>query len=256
MITLLDYGAGNVRSVINAVEKLGEKVQTALSGDGIASAEKLIFPGVGSFGSMMRMLRKKGFVAPLKDYLNSDRPFFGICLGMHALFERSSEAPDEKGLGIIPGIVKRFDIDLSVPHIGWNGIKIKKDSRIFDGMRGDEKFYFVHSFHAVVEDDSSVLATTDYGTEFVSAVQTGSVTATQFHPEKSGKNGLALLKNFIDPGSKKSLPTENIGQDKTFKKNYSVSGCKGRRRRGTCRHQGKELRRKGNGKSKKLRETC
>ena len=206
MITLLDYGAGNVRSVINAVEKLGETVRVATSGRDIVSAEKLIFPGVGSFGSMMRMLKKRDFLAPLTDYLKSDRPFFGICLGMHVLFEASQEAPDEKGLGLMPGLVKRFDGDLPVPHIGWNGVNIKKSSGLFNGLKGDERFYFVHSFHVVPTDESVILGTTDYGAEFVSAVQRGSITATQFHPEKSGKNGLALLKNFIGPGEKKGLP--------------------------------------------------
>ena len=206
MITLLDYGAGNVRSIINAVEKLGETIRVATSGEEIVSAEKLIFPGVGSFGSMMRMLRKKGFLGPLTDYLQSDRPFFGICLGMHVLFQASQEAPEEKGLGLIPGVVKRFDVDLPVPHIGWNGVNIKKSSGLFNGLKGDEKFYFVHSFHVVPTDASAVLATTDYGAEFVSAVQTGSITATQFHPEKSGEHGLTLLKNFIEPDGKKSLP--------------------------------------------------
>jgi len=199
MITLLDYGAGNVRSVINAIQSLGGRVKVVSDIADILSAEKLVFPGVGNFGSMMRILYQKNYVDPLKDYLNSGRPFFGICLGMHALFEKSEEAPDTGGLAFFPGRVKKFDIDLSVPHIGWNGINIKKPSRIFNGLRGDEKFYFVHSFYVEPEDDSVILTTTNYGLEFVSAIQKNHITATQYHPEKSGATGIKLLKNFIQP---------------------------------------------------------
>ena len=167
----------------------------------ILSAQKLIFPGVGNFGSMMRILYQKQYVDPLKDYLRSGRPFFGICLGLHALFEKSEEAPDIKGLGFFSGQVKKFDIDLSVPHIGWNGVNIKKPNQIFNRLRGDEKFYFVHSFYVEPEDDPVVLTTTNYGIEFVSSIQKGSITATQFHPEKSGNAGIKLLKNFIQSPS-------------------------------------------------------
>ncbi len=198
MITLLDYGAGNVRSVINAIEKLGEAVRVATSVDDIRSAEKLVFPGVGSFGSMMHIMDQKKYTQALNDFLLTGRPFLGICLGLHALFERSEEAPDVKGLGIIPGFVKKFDIDLSVPHIGWNGISVKKESGLFAGLGQSEKFYFVHSYYVVTEDESAVLTTTNYGVEFVSGIQKDNVTATQFHPEKSGKAGLLVLKNFLE----------------------------------------------------------
>ncbi len=206
MITLLDYGAGNVRSVINAIESLGENVIVVSEIDDILSAEKLVFPGVGNFENMMRILNKKNYVDALKDYLLSDRPFLGICLGLHALFERSEEAPDTEGLGLISGHVKRFEIDLSVPHIGWNGINIRKPSQVFNGLSGDEKFYFVHSFHVVSEDNSVVLTTTNYDLEFVSSIQKGNITATQFHPEKSGDAGISLLKNFLDAGNEKVTP--------------------------------------------------
>jgi glutamine amidotransferase/cyclase len=197
MITLLDYGAGNVRSVINAVESLGEEINVVAGPDDILSAEKLIFPGVGNFGSMMRILHQKSFVDPLKVYLCSGRPFFGICLGLQALFDKSEEAPELDGLGILPGCVKKFDIDLSVPHIGWNGLNIKKASRIFNGLRGDEKFYFVHSFYVESENDDVILTTTDYDVEFTSSIHHDNIIATQFHPEKSGEQGILLLKNFI-----------------------------------------------------------
>jgi glutamine amidotransferase/cyclase len=197
MITMLDYGAGNVRSVINAIEKLGERVTVAKTGKDILNAEKLLFPGVGSYGSMMSILKEKYYVEPLLAYLNSDRPFLGICLGMQALFEGSDEAPGESGLCILPGRVKRFEVPLAVPHIGWNGISVKQPSDLFCGLKGDEKFYFVHSYHVVADDSAVVLTTTDYGYSFVSAVKRGRVQGTQFHPEKSGASGLTLLENFI-----------------------------------------------------------
>jgi len=218
MITILDYGAGNVRSVINAIEKIGEKVNVADDIDDIMSAEKLVFPGVGNFGSMMRILNEKNYVAPLKDYLRSDRPFLGICLGLQALFEKSEEASEAEGLGFIPGVVKRFDIDLSVPHIGWNGINIKKASRLFNGLNGDEKFYFVHSFYVAPEDDSVVLTTTNYGLEFVSSIQKGNIIATQFHPEKSGDAGISILKNFVESNNENKVPLRVSGKTRLAKR--------------------------------------
>jgi glutamine amidotransferase/cyclase len=218
MIALLDYGAGNVRSVINAIENLGESVKVVSSGDDIVSAEKLVFPGVGNFGSMMRILEAKGYIEPLQGYLRSGRPFLGICLGLQALFEKSDEAPGQKGLGLIPGYVKRFDVDLAVPHIGWNGICIQQPSRVFNGLSGDEKFYFVHSYHVVPEDDGVVLTTTDYEYTFVSAVQQGNIVATQFHPEKSGGIGLTLLKNFLESGNEAVTPPHVLNRTQLAKR--------------------------------------
>lgn len=199
MITLLDYGAGNVRSVRNAIKKLGFSVQDVKSPADIAGAEKLIFPGVGSFGSAMARLNDLGYMEPLLAYLKADRPFLGICLGLQTLFEGSEEALGTPGLGIIKGQIKRFATrTLSVPQIGWNGINIRKPSRLFDNY-SQEKFYFVHSYRAEAIPDNAewVLTTTDYGEEFVSSVQKGNVAATQFHPEKSGQAGLTLLGNFL-----------------------------------------------------------
>jgi len=208
MITLLDYGAGNVRSVINAIESLGAKVKVVARPEDILAAEKLVFPGVGAFGSMMRILHARRFVEPLKAYLAADRPFLGICLGLQVLFEGSQEAPGIKGLGLLAGSVKRFDVDLSVPHIGWNGLNFKQPSRIFSGIEGDEKFYFVHSYHVVAADERIVLTTTDYGCEFVSSIQKGNLVATQFHPEKSAQAGLRVLRNFLDDSTPTSLPVK------------------------------------------------
>ena len=198
-ITLLDYGAGNVRSVRNAIRKIGFTVRDAVSPADIINAQKLVFPGVGSFGSAMTRLRELGFAAPLVDYIKGNRPFLGICLGLQTLFAGSEESPGVEGLGIIPGVIGRFDTnDLSVPHIGWNGINIRKDSPLFEGYDG-ENLYFVHSYRAAISPEAAdwVLTTTNYGEEFVSAVQMGNVCACQFHPEKSGTAGLAILENFL-----------------------------------------------------------
>lgn len=199
MITLLDYGAGNVRSVRNAIRQLGFEVRDAVSADDIMNAEKLIFPGVGSFGLVMSQLQKDGYVEPLIRRILDNRPFLGICVALQALFEGSSESPGVSGLGILKGQVKRFSTpDLSVPQIGWNGIKLHKTCSLFKDYQG-EKLYFVHSYHGCVEDVSEdwKLATSDYGEEFISAVCQGNVAAFQFHPEKSGMAGLSLLRRFL-----------------------------------------------------------
>lgn len=197
MITLLDYGAGNVRSVINAIEGLGETIRLVNRPEDIDQAERLVFPGVGNFGSLMYTLRQKGLRDPLIRYLRANRPFLGICIALQALFEASEEAPDEPGLGILPGRVQRFRTELAVPHIGWNGLKFHQASTLFHGLRGDEKFYFVHSYHAVAENPEDILTSTDYSYNFISAVQRGNMAATQFHPEKSGPAGLKILENFL-----------------------------------------------------------
>jgi len=201
-ITLLDYGAGNVRSVRNAIRKLGYAVKDVRRPSDIETADKLVFPGVGSFGSAMERLRAEGYAEPLIRYLRADRPFLGICLGLQTLFEGSEESPGVPGLGLIPGLVRRFDpARFPVPQIGWNGIKPRKASALFAGYRG-ERLYFVHSFHAPLSDRAAdwTLATTDYGVEYPSAVQKGNVAAVQFHPEKSGEAGLRILANFLAAG--------------------------------------------------------
>ncbi len=213
-VMLLDYGAGNVRSVTNALQKLDCTVKTVSSAEDIVSAERLVFPGVGDFGSMMAALETKGFIDPLQRFLASGRPFLGICLGLQALFDESEEAPGVKGLGFLPGKVKRFGPGLSVPHIGWNGIIPRQSSPLFEGLDGTEKFYFVHSFYVVPSDPHVALTATDYGCCFVSAIQKGNVRALQFHPEKSGDTGLKVLHNFLaaDGSGGNVMPASVLGK--------------------------------------------
>lgn len=199
MISLLDYGAGNVRSLRNAINRLGFELTDIERPDDILKAKRLVFPGVGSFGAAMQRLHALGYVEPLKEYLEAGRPFLGICIGLQCLFEGSEESPGVEGLGLIPGMIRRFEAGtLSVPHMGWNGVRLERESPLFDGYGGD-KFYFVHSYHSVPEPANANwrLARSDYGCEFMSAVQKGGVAAVQFHPEKSGEAGLRLLDQFL-----------------------------------------------------------
>ena len=199
MISLLDYGAGNVRSVRNAIQALGFTVTDIACPDDILRAERLIFPGVGAFGAAMERLQRLGYVEPLKEYLAANRPFFGICIGLQVLFEGSEESPGVAGLGFIPGQIKRFATsELSVPHMGWNDVRLVRESPLFANYR-DEKLYFVHSYCAAPTPENAEwqLALTDYGAPFLSAVQRGNIAAVQFHPEKSGAVGLQLLRQFL-----------------------------------------------------------
>jgi glutamine amidotransferase/cyclase len=199
MISLLDYGAGNVRSLRNAIAYLGYRLVDIERPADILKAERLIFPGVGAFGAAMERLKRLGYVGPLREYLAADRPFLGICIGLQSLFEGSEESPGVAGLGLIPGLVERFPHgELAVPHMGWNGLRPLRGSALLDGV-DDGKFYFVHSYHARRTPDNAdwVLAETDYGVPFVSAVQRGRIAAVQFHPEKSGRLGLEVLRRFL-----------------------------------------------------------
>ena len=225
MITLLDYGAGNVRSVRNAIKKLGYTVRDVESAADILQAERLIFPGVGSYGSVMERLQRDGFVEPLIERIRSDKPFLGICVALQALFEGSEESPGVAGLSILKGQVKRFrEGALSVPQIGWNGVNLHKTSPLFASYQG-EKLYFVHSYRATLmeEDQDWLLATTDYGEEFVSGVELGQVAALQFHPEKSGKVGLAILEKYLQERATGPL---QVSSRKTAEKEAETSIAK------------------------------
>jgi len=204
-VTVLDYGAGNVRSLKNAIRAAGHSVKDVTCADDILSAEVLVFPGVGNFRAAMEFLNASGYVEPLQEYIAANRRFLGICLGMQTLFEGSEECPELKGLGVIKGKVAKFPSEeVVVPHIGWNGVTAWKRSALFSSLPvalEEAKVYFVHSFRAIKTDKNAgwVLSTTNYGDlEFVSAVQKGNVMATQFHPEKSGAVGIAILKGFLE----------------------------------------------------------
>lgn len=199
MIAIIDYGAGNLHSVKNALDFLGAESIITSSAEEILNADKVILPGVGAFGDAMASLEKRGLVDVIKKAAKSGKPFLGICLGMQLLFTESEESPGVLGLDIFKGRIVRIpDRGLKIPHIGWNDIKLKKDSKIL-GNLGDEPFvYFVHSYYLQADDEAVVSAYTEYGEKLDVAVEQDNIFATQFHPEKSGKTGLKILKNFIE----------------------------------------------------------
>ncbi len=199
MIAIIDYGAGNLHSVKNALDFLGADNIVTGNKEEILNADKVILPGVGAFGDAMKCLEESGLVETVKSAAQSGKPFLGICLGLHLLFEESEESPNVKGLGIFKGkIVKIPDNgSLKIPHMGWNNIHITKDSKILKNI-GDEPYvYFVHSYYVEAEDRGVVSAYTEYGQRLDIAVERDNVFATQFHPEKSGDTGMEILKNFI-----------------------------------------------------------
>jgi len=191
MIAIIDYGAGNLKSVKNALDYFKVDGRITDKTNDILKADKIILPGDGSFGYMMENLQKKGLVGPIKRFIEQGKPFLGICLGLQALFEESEESPGIKGLGIFKGKVVKFRKG-KVPQIGWNKIISKKKGIFRNGY-----VYFVNSYYAVPEDKSIIAALTDYYGEFASAVQCNNVTAVQFHPEKSGDFGTAILRRWL-----------------------------------------------------------
>lgn len=199
MIAIIDYGAGNLHSVKNALDFLGADNIVTGNKEEILSADKVILPGVGAFGDAMKCLEESGLVETVKAVAENGKPFLGICLGLHLLFEESEESPNVKGLGIFKGkIVKIPDNgNLKIPHMGWNNIRITKDSKILKNIGNEPYVYFVHSYYVEAEDESVVSAYTEYGQRLDIAVEQGNVFATQFHPEKSGDTGMEILKNFI-----------------------------------------------------------
>ncbi|XP_057962522.1 imidazole glycerol phosphate synthase hisHF, chloroplastic [Malania oleifera] len=204
VVTLLDYGAGNVRSLRNAIRVLGFNIKDVQTPEDILNANRLIFPGVGAFATAMDFLNKKGMAKALRAYIEDDHPFLGICLGLQLLFEGSEENGPVKGLGLIPGVVGRFDSSngFRVPHIGWNALHVTKESEILDDI-GNSHVYFVHSYRAVPSNDNKewVSSTCNYGEDFIASVRRGNVHAVQFHPEKSGDVGLSILRRFLNPKS-------------------------------------------------------
>lgn len=203
-IVVIDYGAGNLRSVHNTLVHLGAQPKTISTPDGLADATKIVLPGVGAFGAGINALRAAGFEEPLKVAVADGVPLFGICLGMQYLFESSDEMGDHRGLGLLPGRVTRFPEaafaaqGLKVPHMGWNQLHIQKQHPLVAGLDSGGYAYFVHSYYVEAGDESDVLATTDYGMDFVSMVARGNIFGIQPHPEKSHTVGLRILKNFVE----------------------------------------------------------
>ena len=200
MVTIVDYGSGNLRSVQKAFERLGAEARITYDPQVVVASERVVLPGVGAFGDAMGQLHARGLVAPLLEHIRADRPFFGICMGLQLLFERGWEGGEHAGLGVLAGDVARFDLPagMKVPHMGWNTVEWRGRSRSADAVGAGEYFYFVHSYHARPSDPAVVAATTDYGGPFCSAVSRGRLFATQFHPEKSQAVGMRLLKTFLE----------------------------------------------------------
>lgn len=199
MTAIIDYGAGNLMSVKKALDYIGAKSTITSDPAEIEKADSVILPGVGAFGDAMDSMRSRGLDGAVKKAAVSGKPFLGICLGLHLLFAHSDESPDASGLGLLNGDISLIpnNSGLKVPHIGWNSIEIRENSRLFSGIENGSYFYFVHSYYLNGADESDVAATTEYGVKIECAIECGNMFATQFHPEKSGSAGLQVLKNFI-----------------------------------------------------------
>lgn len=200
MIAIIDYDAGNIKSVEKALLFLGQEITITADADEILRAEKVILPGVGAFGDAMENLHKRGLVEVIQKVVEKGTPFLGICLGLQLLFERSDEAPGVKGLGILPGEILRIPPkdDLKIPHMGWNALHLEHDGRLFRGIKEGAYVYFVHSYYLKAKEEQMVKASTEYSTHIHASVEKGNVFACQFHPEKSSDVGLQILKNFVE----------------------------------------------------------
>lgn len=203
MIVVIDYGMGNLHSVRKALEVAGGRVKVSSRAEDISKADKIVFPGVGSFGEAMKELNRRKLTRPIKDAIAGGKPFLGLCLGLQLLFKRSEEAPGVKGLGVLDGDVKRFRTKgLKVPHMGWNQIVQRtapsaERNAILKNVPKGSYMYFVHSYYVKPKDKKVVLTKTSYGIDFVSGIRKGNVYAFQFHPEKSQALGLKILRNFV-----------------------------------------------------------
>jgi imidazole glycerol phosphate synthase glutamine amidotransferase subunit len=196
MISILDYGAGNLRSVQNTLDEIGAEYKLIHTAAELGDATKIVLPGVGHFGQMMRALDDMQVRQPLLERLRSGVPFLGICLGLQALFESSEEAPDLRGLGIFPGEVRRFSGDARVPHMGWNDIEPQHDSKLLANLGPAPYVYFAHSYYAPIV--NATAATCTYMVPYTAVLDTGNLFGVQFHPEKSGPLGLRIVRNFVE----------------------------------------------------------
>ncbi len=200
MIAIVDYDAGNMRSVAKALTHLGEEPVITRDTDVLDGADKIILPGVGAFGDAMGRLTDLGLVDPIRSVIKEGKPFLGICLGLQLLYESSEEAPGVAGLSVLKGAIARIPRGeyRKIPHMGWNSLAFPNEGRLFKGIESDPYVYFVHSYYLKADDRSSVTATCEYNVTIDASVESGNVFACQFHPEKSGAVGLGILKNFID----------------------------------------------------------
>lgn len=197
MIAVIDYGAGNLRSVMNAISRIGYQAKITSQPEDIIRAEVVFLPGVGAAGDTMVSLGKLGLTETIRRLVAEDRPLFGICIGLQVLFTGTEEGGWHECLNIIPGRVKKLPSGQKIPHMGWNQVKQKFKHPVFEGVPDETNFYFVHGYYGEPEDKSVIMAETDYGIRFCSALAKGNLVATQFHPEKSGEPGLRMYDNFI-----------------------------------------------------------
>ncbi|MEW6585309.1 MAG: imidazole glycerol phosphate synthase subunit HisH [Nitrospirota bacterium] len=198
MIAIIDYGMGNLRSVEKGFQKVGVDARVVSDAKSVLDAQAIVLPGVGAFRDCMRNLASLSLIEPVVKSIKAGKPYLGICLGLQILFSESEEFGVYKGLDIIPGKVVRFQVDLKVPHMGWNTVRILRKPPIFEGIKDESFFYFVHSYYVAPDEPSVIAGTTEYGITFTAMVWKDNVFATQFHPEKSQDNGLTILKNFGD----------------------------------------------------------
>jgi imidazole glycerol-phosphate synthase subunit HisH len=195
LVAVLDYGIGNLRSAQKGLQRVGADARLTADPKVVAAAAGVVLPGVGAFGRCMEALEDGGLAAIAREAVTTGRPFLGICVGMQLLYEESEESPGVRGLGILPGVVRKLPDSVRIPQMQWNVLDVKRPSILLDGLPDPAWFYFVHSY--APDDVAHAVATCDYGGPVVAAVQRDNVVATQFHPEKSGDNGMHLLSNFV-----------------------------------------------------------
>ena len=200
MIGIIDYDAGNIKSVEKALAYIGEETIVSRDPEVLLKADKAILPGVGSFGQAMENLHRYNLVPVIKDMVKNNTPFLGICLGLQLLFESSEETPGVEGIGILKGKILRIPPaeGLKIPHMGWNSLHLQNNGRLFQGIPEDTYVYFVHSYYLQADDEDIVAATTEYGVKIHAAVEKDNIFACQFHPEKSSDIGIQILKNFVE----------------------------------------------------------